>query len=656
MTITRRMLDQTDWSRTPLGPRESWPHSLSIAVSICLDSRFPMFVWWGPELIGLYNDAYIPVLGKRHPAAFGAPAPAVWAEIWDVVGPQAEAVMTRGEATWNDSQPLQMERNGYPEETYFTWSYSPIHDEAGAIRGLFCACTEETARVMAERERDALLREALDTAESLSTWFDHAPGFVALLRGPDMVFEMVNEAYYQLIGHRPLIGRKVFEALPDARNQGFEELLRKVYDQGEPFVGRALPVSLQRVPGGPVSERVLDLSYQPVRDKSGTVAGIFVQGSDVTDQVRAAEALKEADRRKDEFLATLAHELRNPLSPIRNGLQLLKLQLPEVPSIVRTRQMMERQVSHLVRLVDDLMEVSRIGQGKIELQRRRLDLGEVIATAVEATASQAAERRIELHKDISAGVLVDGDPDRLMQVFSNLLTNAVKFTEAEGSIWLTLRQRPDLAEVTVRDTGCGIAPDSLKSVFEMFTQGKKHARIGGLGIGLALVRQLVELHGGSVSAASEGVGQGSEFTVRLPLDSSAMPLVDQPGRAARVVAAPRRRGLVIDDNADAADSLAAALAVEGHEVRTAYDGLSGLDTLMASPSDVVVVDIGMPGIDGYEFARRVRGAAVHPMPHLIALTGWGQHRDKSRALEAGFDRHMTKPADLDALLELLEAD
>ncbi|MGE5864987.1 MAG: hypothetical protein ACM32J_07795, partial [Rhizobacter sp.] len=171
-TITGELLCRTDWSATPLGPRERWPHSLSIAVSICLNSRFPMFVWWGPELTGIYNDAYIPVLGKRHPAAFGRSAPTVWSDIWDVVGPQAEAVMLRGEATWNDCQPLQMERNGYSEETFFTWSYSPIHDEQGVIRGLFCACTEETPRVMAERERDSLLRSALDTVENLGNWFD----------------------------------------------------------------------------------------------------------------------------------------------------------------------------------------------------------------------------------------------------------------------------------------------------------------------------------------------------------------------------------------------------------------------------------------------------------------------------------------------------
>src|SRR3954469_8900225 len=233
---TGRLLLSTDWAATPLGPVEQWPQALRIAVSICLNSRFPMFVWWGPEAINIYNDAYIPILGKRHPAAFGAPAAGTWGDIWHIVGEQRRIVMERGEPTWNENVLLVMERNGFPEDTWFTWSYSPIHDERGEVAGLFCACTEETAAVLAERARDRLVREAQDTARTLKTWFDNAPGFVALLRGPDFVFEMVNEAYYQLAGHRAIEGLSAFEALPDVRHQGFETILRKVYQSGEPFI------------------------------------------------------------------------------------------------------------------------------------------------------------------------------------------------------------------------------------------------------------------------------------------------------------------------------------------------------------------------------------------------------------------------------------
>src|SRR5687768_8216396 len=218
-----------DWSHTVLGPMDQWPASLKVAVGICLNSRFPMFVWWGPQLINIYNDAYIPVLGKRHPSALGQPAQPTWREIWPVIGPQAEAVMQRGEATWNERVLLVMERHGYSEDTYFTWSYSPILDEAGQVGGLFCACTEETPRVLAERERDRLLAQVQTERSRLTSAFQQSPAFLAVLRGPDHVFEALNERYVQLIGRRDVIGKRVRDALPEVAGQGFFELLDRVY-------------------------------------------------------------------------------------------------------------------------------------------------------------------------------------------------------------------------------------------------------------------------------------------------------------------------------------------------------------------------------------------------------------------------------------------
>ena len=355
----------TDWSATPLGPVEQWPQSLRIAVSICLNSRFPMFVWWGSALVNIYNDAYIPVLGKRHPQAFGRPARDFWNDIWNVLGPQVDEVMLHGRPTWNERELLVMERNGFAEETYFTWSYSPIHDESGRVGGLFCACTEETPRVIVERERDALVRSAQDTAQTLQTWFDNAPGFIALLRGPEFVFEMVNKAYYQLVGHRPLQGLPAFEALPDVRNQGFEEILQRVYTEGVPFVGRAIRLALQSAPQGPVTERFVDLVYQPVLESDGKVRGIFAQGHDVTEQVRAVHALQEADRHKDEFLATLAHELRNPLAPIRQAVQLARTHRLTPAQNAWAVDVIERQSRHMALLLDDLLDVARITRGQV---------------------------------------------------------------------------------------------------------------------------------------------------------------------------------------------------------------------------------------------------------------------------------------------------
>jgi PAS domain S-box-containing protein len=294
---TVRLLETTDWAKTPLGPRERWPRSLKIAVGICLNSRFPMFVWWGPELINIYNDAYVPILGQRHPQAFGRPARASWEEIWSVVGPQAEAVMLRGEATWNERVLLVMERHGYSEDTYFTWSYSPIPDERGKVGGLFCACKEETATVLAERERDELLKRVESERARLAEAFAQSPAFLAVLNGPDHVFEFVNDRYREMVGRRDVLGRPVRQALPELEGQGFFDLLDRVYASGEPYVGTDIRVRLRRGADPELEERYLDFVYQPMRAPEGGSVGILVHGVDVTDQKRAVRALRESEAR-----------------------------------------------------------------------------------------------------------------------------------------------------------------------------------------------------------------------------------------------------------------------------------------------------------------------------------------------------------------------
>ena len=280
-----------DWASTPLGPMLEWPPSLRVAVGICLNSRFPMFVWWGPELINIYNDAYIPVLGKRHGDALGWPARSLWGEIWDVIGPQADAVMQRGEATWNERVLLVMERNGYTENTYFTWSYSPIRDEKGNVGGLFCACTEETQHVLAEAERDRLVAQ-LETARSrLKEVFLQAPSFIAILRGPKHVFELANAQYFGLIGGREILGKSVNEALPEIADQGFLGLLDRVYTTRETYVGDDVRVLIQRESDQPLEERYLDFVYQPNRDSDGSVIGVICHGVDVTERKVAEKSL-----------------------------------------------------------------------------------------------------------------------------------------------------------------------------------------------------------------------------------------------------------------------------------------------------------------------------------------------------------------------------
>lgn len=653
--ITGQLLLAMNWAETPLGPVEQWPQALRIAVSICLNSRFPMFVWWGPRAINIYNDAYIPVLGKRHPEAFGRPAKETWSDIWDVVGVQHDLVMERGESTWNERVLLVMERNGFPEDTWFTWSYSPIYDGEG-IGGMFCACTEETGRVHAERERDRLMREAQDAARTLRNWFDNAPGFVALLRGPDFVFELVNKAYYQLVGHRALEGRPAFEALPEVEEQGYFALLDRVYRSGEPFVGRAMRLVLQPAPDAPPLERYVDFLYQPVRDAGGAVVGIFAQGHDVTDQVQATAALEDANRRKDEFLAILAHELRNPLAPIRQAALVAKATADPARQAWAVG-VIDRQVGHMALLLDDLLDVSRISRGKLALRITEVDLQSVVDAAVEGAWPGIEAKRHRLDVRLPGHpVRLLGDAVRLAQVLSNLLSNAGKYTDPGGTITLTAEERAGRLLLRVRDTGIGLSREHLDGIFTMFSQiaSDSDRAQGGLGIGLALSRGLVQLHGGTLEASSEGPGRGSEFTVNLPLpERPARAENDAPGDAASAARARPRRVLLADDNADALMTMATLLEIEGHEVHTAADGVQALAQAEKLRPEVAILDIGMPRLNGHEVAQRIRAADWGRAIRLIALTGWGQAHDQERARAAGFDHHFTKPVAVEQLLALV---
>jgi PAS domain S-box-containing protein len=365
--------------------------------------------------------------------------------------------------------------------------------------------------------------------------------------------------------------------------------------------------------------------------------------------------LREADRRKDEFLATLAHELRNPLATVRNALYVLQLPGADAASAARAREMMGRQVEQLVRLVDDLLDVSRVMHGRVALRRERVDLATVLTRAVETARSAIDAAGHELTVALPAEpVWVDADVVRLTQVVGNLLHNAAKYTERGGRIALGAGREGDEAVIRVRDTGIGIRPDMLSRIFDLFVQTDRAAdrSQGGLGIGLTLVRRLVEMHGGSVRAHSDGPGTGSEFVVRLPARPAASvePSANGPPAPA---AAPQRRVLVVDDNADAAESLAMLLRLEGQEVRVAHDGPAALQAVGAERPDVIFLDIGMPGMDGYEVCRRLRQQSGLDGAVLVALTGWGQEEDRSRGREAGFDRHLVKPVGMETLQEVL---
>ncbi|HSF41273.1 MAG TPA: PAS domain-containing protein, partial [Thermoanaerobaculia bacterium] len=463
------------------------------------------------------------------------------------------------------------------------------------------------------------------------------------------------------------IGRPVDFLVPPERRGELAPVFAKLAEGEE--IGSFETVRFRK-DGTPID---IFLTLSPVRDASGRIVGVSGIDRDVSERKRVREALQEseaklrerteqlieADHRKDEFLAMLGHELRNPLAPIRNCLHLLELPQTTSEQAERARATIERQVLHLTRLVDDLLDISRISRGKILIRHERTDLTEVVRATAEDQRHGLEEQGIELVLDLPdrpVGIL--GDPTRLSQTVGNVLHNAGKFTDAGGRVAVSLRVEPETgtAVVSVEDTGIGMEPELLPSIFEPFSQadrGPDRSR-GGLGLGLALVRALVEMHGGTVSAASDGPGRGSELRIRLPLAGEAEAADPEPQVASPRNARPRRC-LVIEDNADAAESMALLLELSGHEVAVAHDGVQGLERARELRPEVVLCDIGLPGeLDGYGVARAFRADPDLAAACLIALTGYGQEEDRRRALEAGFNAHLTKPADLDALKRLVE--
>jgi PAS domain S-box-containing protein len=402
--------------------------------------------------------------------------------------------------------------------------------------------------------------------------------------------------------------------------------------------------------------RMLDisLSVSPIRDASNAIVGASKVARDITTQKRSERALREADRRKDEFLAMLAHELRNPLAPLRNALGLLERPETTPVTLEQLRGMMERQVDLMVRLVDDLMEVSRITRGRIELKKEVVAVSDLIRGAVETSQPLMSAANLELKIDISSEpLMLDADPVRMVQVFANLLNNATKYGAGAGEVRISARRAGDEAVVSVRDYGIGIPADMLTRVFDMFTQvdTARHDRQSGLGIGLTLVRDLVAMHGGTVTASSEGVGKGSEFTVRLPLTRMVTPSRRSAQRGKPNL--PRIKILVVDDNRDSADSMSMLLESFGAEVEVAYDGTSALERVAAFQPKLVLLDLRMPGIDGFEVARKLRESPPTRHLKLVALSGWGQKEDIERSYASGFDLHLVKPASIDALRALI---
>jgi len=438
---------------------------------------------------------------------------------------------------------------------------------------------------------------------------------------------------------------------------------------GQPLPKEELPLQLSAARGIEINGADLTLVFQdgqechlygnaaPIRDREGHVRGAVGAFVDITSIKNAEQSLKEADRRKDEFLATLAHELRNPLAPIRNSLEVLKLANGDASLIDASRETMERQMIQMVRLIDDLLDVSRITRNKLELRCGRVELASIVHHAIETCRPLIDAADLDFELTLAATpIYLHADSIRLTQVFSNLLTNAAKYTERGGKIRFVVEQVGNEAVITVSDTGVGIPPNMLPRVFEMFTQIERTRPLaqGGLGIGLTIVKRLVEMHQGTISAYSAGEGLGSQFTVRLPILRENSSPVEHLNTNDQVPVIPPQRILVVDDNLDSAKSLTMLLKLSGNDVRTAHDGQEALSIAEDFRPAVILLDIGMPVMNGYDTCRALRATEWGKSVQIIALTGWGQDEDRRKTKEAGFDGHLVKPVDHAELMRLLE--
>jgi PAS domain S-box-containing protein len=528
-------------------------------------------------------------------------------------------------------------------------SVSPILDEAGCVVGAAKIARDITDRKLAQQELVRVTEESERRKRLYETILSATPDFVYVFSLDHRVL-YANDSLVSMWGVSDPVGKTFLEI-------GYEPWHAEMHCTEIDTVRTTKQPIRGEVPfTGTNGRKIYDYIFVPVLGTDGEVEAVAGTTRDITERKSMEEELLDADRRKDDFIALLAHELRNPLAPIRNGLQVLRLAGDDPETLAEARKMMDRQLSHMVRLIDDLLDVSRINRNKMELRRSRVALADVLSSAVETARPQIDEAEHELSLMMPAvPVYLDADVTRLAQVFSNLLTNSAKYTPPGGRIWLSAKRNSGRVEVSVQDNGIGIPSNSLVKIFDMFSQVDRtlERTSGGLGIGLALVKGLVEMHGGSVIAASDGEGKGSSFTVTLPLlverSEPAHPLPTETAYAD----ASRRRILVVDDSHDGARSLAVMLRLTGNDVLTANDGVQALEQAERFLPEVILMDVGMPKLDGLEATRRIRQQPWGRDMVIIALTGWGTEGDRERSCEAGCNGHLVKPVNLHDLERLL---
>jgi PAS domain S-box-containing protein len=524
---------------------------------------------------------------------------------------------------------------------------TPVHDADGMLVAATAVLIDITQQV---EERNAA-KAALRAIEANFRAFFDSKAIGVVQADAEGRFIRVNDRYCELTGYTraELLEMGPFDLdHPDDRAADQEHVRRVIEDPAGVYETDKRYVRKDGTIGW------VHVAANMLRDENGRPTQSAAVALDISERMYAEQALRNADRAKDEFLATLAHELRNPLAPLKHAAELLRTPAAEP---AWCWGVIERQVSHLSRLIDDLLDVSRIARDKLELRKETVKISEVIRSAVEASRPMI-ERcgQTLLTAPLPESIYVDGDHVRLTQVFTNLLTNAAKFSQGAGAIRLRVEPDGDGVAVRIADAGIGIAPEELPRVFDRFYQSQRPSgsrSLGGLGIGLSLVRRLVELHGGDVEARSEGIGCGSEFVVKLPITAPASTALASTDATTARATGTQKRILIVDDNADCADSLSRLLASLGHETATEYNAEAALDRADAFAAHVVLLDLNMRGLDGFEICRRLRAGRPSHRPRIIAVTGWGRDEDRARTAAAGFDAHLVKPVDLAALVRLL---
>ncbi len=645
-----------DWSKTTMGSLHTWPEELQISLDTLFHSRMPMVIWWGPDLILFYNDAYKQSLAKdKHETALGQKGAECWSELWPTLEPQLDIVFKRGQATCHKNQLFRISRDGKIENTYWSYGYSPIFLRDGSVGGALAIVNETTELVRAEQI-------IASEREKLHSLFMQAPIPICTLEGPEHTFTLANPPYIELSG-RCVLGKTVREVYSEEEAGKFFEILDGVYETGKPFIGTEIMV---KHPGGE-EERYINIGYHPFRSPNGKIQGITALLQNVTEQVNARrivqmakESAEAANEAKTFFLANMSHEIRTPLSAIIGFTELLKSSNVSAEERQKYLNIITRNGQALSSIIDDVLDLSKIEAGKIEINREPLNFTELVTDVLEMFSDKAGGKglNIQLESSRLPNFNIISDPLRLRQILVNLIGNAVKFT-SQGSIVVhgnfeMLGENDLRMSISITDTGKGLSREEAEKLFKPFAQadGKSARQYGGTGLGLALSRKLARALGGNVSLANSEQSKGCTFNIEFVATKSAE--VSDDGPLKKTEQSRRLKGLkvlVVDDSPDNRHLIKLLLVREGAMVEQANGGEQAIELALDDSYDAILMDIQMPGIDGYETLTRLRRENFKTP--VFALTAYAMKEDRDRALKCGFSGHISKPINANHLVETL---